>query len=298
MDIEWISDFLELASTKSFTVAAKNRNRSQPAFSRRISALEQWIGATLIDRTVHPFALTKEGRHFRKSSQVIINDLLRTRDECRQGQSKMKDFVRFTALHTLAINYFASWMSEVHLQFRPIHSKVHASNLHDCVESIQSGQSEFMLSYSTHLVPSMLNPSDFLSCVLTNDQLILVSATDDRGKAIYSIEDSKISNYLAYSSNCLMGKLTEKIIETNCTHLEFNPVYENSIAEAVKAMAIQGLGVGWLPSVCITKELARGDLVNIGDESMTLELDTMLYRSKQRLSNEAESIWAFLNKAK
>ncbi len=44
MDIEWIADFLELASTKNFTTAAKNRNRSQPAFSRRILALQQWVG--------------------------------------------------------------------------------------------------------------------------------------------------------------------------------------------------------------------------------------------------------------
>ena len=95
MDIEWISDFLELSSTKNFTVAAKNRNRSQPAFSRRISGLEQWVGAQLIDRTVHPFTLTKEGYHFRKQSQKIINNLLRTRDECRQNQQQMEHFVSY-----------------------------------------------------------------------------------------------------------------------------------------------------------------------------------------------------------
>lgn len=296
MDIEWISDFLELSSTKNFTLAAKNRNRSQPAFSRRISGLEQWVGAPLIDRTVHPFALTKEGYHFRKQAQEIMNNLLRTRDECRQNQQKMEHFVKFTALHTLAINYFARWMSGIQEDFRVIHSKMHASNLHDCVESLQSGQSEFMLSYSSPGIHPMLDPSDFLSCRLTTDQLILVSAAGQNGKPLFTMDDKQCPNYLGYSSNCLMGKLTEKIIDTACTDYSLNRVYENSVAESIKAMAVQGLGVGWLPTICIKPELSRGDLINVGNEQMTMDLDIMLYRSKQKLSNEAESLWAYLNR--
>lgn len=296
MDIEWISDFLELSSTKNFTIAAKNRNRSQPAFSRRISGLEQWVGAQLIDRSVHPFALTKEGCHFRKQSQEIINNLLRTRDECRQNQQQMEHFVRFTALHTLAINYFARWMSSIQGDHRIINSKMYASNLHDCVESLQSGQSELMLSYSCPSIPPMLDPSDFLSHRLTSDQLILVSAADQNGKPIFNMNNKRCRNYLGYTSNCLMGKLTEKIIDTACSDYSINRVYENSVAESIKAMAMQGLGVGWLPKISITPELERGDLINIGTEEMTLHLDITLYRSKHKLSREAESLWSYLNK--
>jgi DNA-binding transcriptional LysR family regulator len=296
MDIEWISDFLELASTKNFTVAAKNRNRSQPAFSRRISGLEQWVGAQLIDRSVHPFTLTKEGYHFRKQTQEIINDLRRTRDECQQGQQKLEHFVKFTALHTLAINYFARWMSTIQEDYNPVNSKMRASNLHDCVESLQSGQSEFMLSYSSPAIAPMLDPSDYLSCPLKNDRLILVSATDNTGKPLHTMNNKKVPKYLGYSSHCLMGKLTNKIIHTSCKDYSLNRVYENSVAESIKAMAVQGLGVGWLPKISIEAELERGDLINIGSKEMTLDLEITLYRSRQELSNEAENLWIFLNK--
>lgn len=296
MDIEWISDFLELSSTKNFTLAAKNRNRSQPAFSRRISRLEQWIGAPLIDRSVHPFALTNEGLHFRKQSQEIINKLLRTRDECQKNQQELEHFVKFTALHTLAINYFARWMSGIQNDYRPVHSKMFASNFHDCVESLQSGQSEFMLSYSSPKIHSMLDPSEFLSCRLTNDQLILVSAPNTKGKPLFTVNKKKAPNYLGYSSHCLMGKLTEQIIQTACADYPLHKVYENSVAESIKAMALEGLGIGWLPSICIKNELERGELVNVGTKDMTMDMDIMLYRSKKTLSNEAENIWDFLNK--
>lgn len=296
MDLEWISDFLELASTKNFTVAAKNRNRSQPAFSRRISGLEQWIGVPLIDRSVHPLALTKEGDHFRQSAQEIVSSIHRTLDECRQSQRKKNNFVKFTALHTLAINYFAQWMSEIHHNFSTVKTTLDANNLHDCVESLQSKQAEFMLSYSTLAIPSLLDPSDFLSHKLESDELVLVSASAKNGKPLFNCSSKKPLNYLAYSSNCLMGKMTEKIISTTCTKLDLNCIYENTVTESIKAMALQGMGIGWLPRICIQPELNRGDLIIIGDESMSMRLDIMLYRSTQRLSNEGESLWAYLNR--
>jgi DNA-binding transcriptional LysR family regulator len=296
MDLEWISDFLELASTKNFTLAAKNRNRSQPAFSRRISALEQWVGVALIDRSVHPFALTKEGEYFRESSGDFVAAIYRTLDECRLSQRKKDNFIKFTALHTLAINYFAEWMSEIHRDFSPIRSTMDANNIHDCVELLRSKQCEFMLSYSTLTIPSLLDPSDFLSYKLKTDKLILVSAVDAEKNAIYSLESGQPINYLSYSSNCLMGKMTEKIITTSCDSYQFNCVYENTVTEAIKAMILQGMGIGWVPQICIQAELDRGDLYDIGGDKLSMMLDIMLYRPAKRISNEGESLWAFLNR--
>ena len=52
MDIRWLQDFLTVAERGNFTRAAEERNASQAAFSRRIQALESWLGVTLIDRSV------------------------------------------------------------------------------------------------------------------------------------------------------------------------------------------------------------------------------------------------------
>ena len=58
MNLIWLEDFLALASTGNFSRAAEERHMTQPAFSRRIRALEEWLGVVLIDRTTHPAALT------------------------------------------------------------------------------------------------------------------------------------------------------------------------------------------------------------------------------------------------
>ena len=49
MDIDWLKDFEALVAQKNFSRAAEERNVSQPAFSRRIRALEEGVGVTLID---------------------------------------------------------------------------------------------------------------------------------------------------------------------------------------------------------------------------------------------------------
>jgi len=79
LDIAWIEDFLELAERGNFTRAAMARNISQAAFSRRIRALEEWLGARLVDRSTHPVRLTAEGERFAHEAGEILAHLEETR---------------------------------------------------------------------------------------------------------------------------------------------------------------------------------------------------------------------------
>ena len=61
MNLSWLEDFLALAATGSFSRAAAARHLTQPAFSRRIRALEEWLGAELFDRSAQPARCTEAG---------------------------------------------------------------------------------------------------------------------------------------------------------------------------------------------------------------------------------------------
>lgn len=64
IETKWLYDFLTLEACRHFSQAAKERNISQPAFSRRIKALEAAIGVVLFDRTSTPLQLTEGGKLF------------------------------------------------------------------------------------------------------------------------------------------------------------------------------------------------------------------------------------------
>ena len=75
MELIWFEDYLALAETLNFSRAAELRHVTQPAFSRRIRALEGWIGAALFTRTTHGVALTPAGEHFHGQAEVLTRAL-------------------------------------------------------------------------------------------------------------------------------------------------------------------------------------------------------------------------------
>jgi DNA-binding transcriptional LysR family regulator len=54
--------------------------------------------------------------------------------------------------------------------------------------------------------------------------------------------------------------------------------YESSLVEALKAEAIVGEGIAWLPESMIRTELQSGVLTIIGDEASTIPLELWLFR--------------------
>jgi len=74
VQLKLLEDFVELARTRSFTRAAENRFVTHPAFGRRIRALDEWLGARLIERT-KPLELTAAGTVFLDAATNAIDIL-------------------------------------------------------------------------------------------------------------------------------------------------------------------------------------------------------------------------------
>src|SRR6266404_5853308 len=81
MELKWLEDFLSLAETRNFSRSAELRFTTQPAFSRRIKALEDWVGAILIDRSAQPVGLTGAGANFRSLAEEVVRQLYQGREE-------------------------------------------------------------------------------------------------------------------------------------------------------------------------------------------------------------------------
>ena len=65
---------------------------TQPAFSRRIQALEAWAGAELVDRSAHPARLTPAGQALYAQALEVLQALESTRAMLR-GQAGAADVV-------------------------------------------------------------------------------------------------------------------------------------------------------------------------------------------------------------
>lgn len=73
--LDWIVSFVAVAHEGGFSAAAKAQYRSQPRISSHISQFERVLGAKLFDRSVHPAALTPEGRYLLPLAEELLSRL-------------------------------------------------------------------------------------------------------------------------------------------------------------------------------------------------------------------------------
>jgi len=73
MDFDQLETFLEVARLASFSRAAEKRFRTQPAISSQIRALEEEIGAKLLDRSGGKVSLTAAGKLFLRYAEDAVS---------------------------------------------------------------------------------------------------------------------------------------------------------------------------------------------------------------------------------
>ena len=84
MDLKWLEDLLVLLETKSFTRSAAIRHVTQPAFSRRIRLLEDWLGVALVDRSTRPISVLTRAQAFNEELGDIVRPLTEARNKRRR----------------------------------------------------------------------------------------------------------------------------------------------------------------------------------------------------------------------
>jgi DNA-binding transcriptional LysR family regulator len=86
---------------------------AQPALSRRIRALEDWVGTALVDRDTHQIGLTPAGERFRPIADEILRRLHLGQEEAREAADAASSTLRFAATHALALTFFPVWLRQL-----------------------------------------------------------------------------------------------------------------------------------------------------------------------------------------
>lgn len=295
MDIKWLEDFVCLARTGSFSRAAEERYITQPAFSRRIKGLELWVGSPLVDRSTYPMRLTCQGQDFLTVANDILESLSEAKAVARESTIKTVRTVVFSSQHTLALSLFPKWWKRLEEACGSLDVRMMAEDLHNCVQALTEGSCDLMICFTHPEVPIDVEPRVFDQKVLGPDRLIPVTAPDREGQPLHALpgkEGAPVS-YLAYGLGSFLGRIVN-LIRQHATSPHFlSPCYENSFAEAIKVMALEGAGMAWLPESAIKFELDEGRLVRAGGAEWEEHLEIRLYRAHGDDRRIIHEIWNF-----
>ncbi|MFG1331894.1 LysR family transcriptional regulator [Xanthobacter autotrophicus] len=296
MEIAWLEDFLAVSGSGSFSRAAEERHITQPALSRRIRALEEWVGTPLFFRTTHKVELTPAGDSFRQTAEDVLRRLAVGRSIAREQASGSIEQLQFAATNALALTFFPGWLRTVEHRL-PFVANIHlvANHMVACERLMLQGQAQFLLAHHHPAADTLLTPRQFLSHPVGVDVLIPVSApTGEGGGPSFALPGTEAHAlpYLSYRPESGMGRIIAAVREGAPERAFLRPCFESHVAKLLVTMAVEGRGLAFLPKSLIGEELAQGTLVRAGDTTWDITIEIQLFRPRTRLSSTAEAFWA------
>jgi len=164
------------------------------------------------------------------------------------------------------------------------------------VALLLDGESDFLLTYAHPNVPLYIDPERFAYRCLGTEAAIPVSIPDAQGNPVHALHPSGPPiSYLSYGACSFFGRGLIKLLAER--PLPLTTVYENAMSAGLKAMALAGCGVGWIPESLVNNELQSGQLVIAGDPSWHLPTEIRLYRASARCRPAVERFWAAIDDA-
>ena len=300
MDTVWLEDFLALVDHANFSRAAEHRNVTQPAFSRRIRMLEDWVGTALIDRDTHQIALTTAGERFRPVADEILRRLSRGQEEAREAALVAGTTLRFASTHALSLTFFPTWLRSLEAEVALGAVNLIADNMEACEQLMLQGRASFLLCHHHPAAPSKLNPQAFQSITLGSDTLVPVSGPGSESMPLHALPggETKPVAFLAYSPTSGLGRILAGARATDGMPAWLQPVFTSHLAVLLKSMALSGRGVAWSPLSLVDDDLSQGRLVRAGDAAWDIPLQIRLFRPRSRQNQAAEKFWSLLTEAR
>ena len=296
-----MGDFVSLAETRSFSRSAQLRHVTQPAFSRRIQSLEAWAGVDLVDRSFYPTRLTPAGATFLNQAMEILGSLQATRNMMRSHQVAGQDTIEFAVPHSLAFGFFPHWLMELRRNFGALNCRLNALNVHDAVMQMTEGNCDLLIAYHHPSQPLQLDPGRYEMLSLGAESVTAYSKPDSDGRPLFSLPGppGKRLPFLGYASGAYLGRMVDLIAKNSAVPLKFDVIYETDMAEGLKAMALEGHGMAFLPASSVRKDLKARRLVRASAEGQyELTVELRLYRERPEMNRHAKplanALWAHL----
>jgi DNA-binding transcriptional LysR family regulator len=294
MDLNWLQDFVCLARTLNFTRAAEERNITQPAFSRRIQSLENWIGVPLIQRSSYPVQLSEAGVQFLPVARSTIAELTDIRQALRAQERGVTAFQRFAVLHTISVNFLSRRIGEMESQIPNLRVRVYSDNLRICCQMLSDGACDFLLYYSHQDVQPVFDEAQFSRKDIGSEQMIPVAQAEAAARHGWSLDtpDGPPIPYLGYDPSSFLGTVVDQTIGGREPPLAL--CYMDALTEAIKRRTLSGSGLSWLPESAVASEIAEGRIVRVGGESWEATLTLSLFCSPDRLDKTGQAVWEML----
>lgn len=293
MRLDWLEDILAVIDTGSIRAAAERRCISQPAFSRRLRAIEERLGVELFDRSrkpvaIHPVIAEREAE-FRQAARRLreMGAELRRAAHERHGRIVIASQHAITA--TLAPGLLDALFAEIELTVR-----LRSANREDCLALMMTRQAAFALCYQSGAEFAADGGGFLARLALGRDRLVPVIAASALARLEAGWERGELP-VVAFPESAFLGRVfIEEVGPRLPAGLTLRRRVETALTLAAHEMALAGLGVAWLPESVARPALAAGRLAGLGDRLPGADLHIVALRLRLAQGGNEERVWKIL----
>ncbi len=234
--------FYYVASSGSFTNAAKLLNNSQPNITRCISNLESQVGCRLFIRTRGGVVLTSAGKELYRHVSAAVAQLNAGEAAVSAEIGLKSGMVSITATDAGMRMILLPAISEFRKNYPNVRFRITSMNTPPAIEQVENGMADFAIVSDPLSLPKSCHMT-----VLSEMKEGLYGSPEIR-KAAEEVSLLQLMNQFPLIT-MNTGSSTREFYELFFLkhHIPFRPAMEASSLEQISAAIAAGLGIGFLP---------------------------------------------------
>jgi DNA-binding transcriptional LysR family regulator len=257
MHLETLALFTDLARLRSYTRAAAQHRISQSAASQTIHKLEEDLGATLIDRSQRPPALTPQGRAFHEAVLAVLAAWERARAAVSAAEPRIDGTVRLAAIYSVGVYEVTRYLQEFASAYPEAAVQLECHHSHKVVAAVLSGAADVgILSYPPH-------DPELSVIALKAEPMVLVCHPQHRlaRRKVVHPSDLRGEGFVAFEPGLMIRKAIDRTLRHHGAQIRVALEFDN--IDTIKQAVVSGQGVSILPRPTIQAEVEMGTLVGV-----------------------------------
>ncbi|MFF1737500.1 MULTISPECIES: LysR substrate-binding domain-containing protein [unclassified Streptomyces] len=137
--------FAAVAEHLHFRDAAAAIGMSQPALSGAVSALEESLGVTLLERTTRKVLLSPEGERLAVRAKAVLDEVGALMEEAEAARAPFTGALRLGVIPTVAPYLLPTVLRLVHEKYPDLDLQVHEEQTSSLIEGLGAGRLDLLL---------------------------------------------------------------------------------------------------------------------------------------------------------
>ncbi len=281
MDFDQLETFLEVARLLSFSRAAEKRFRTQPAISSQIRALEEEVGAKLLDRSGGKVSVTAPGKLFQKFAEELLDSRRVMLTAIAETERVPRGEIVVGANEGTCLHILPEVFAEFKKQYPDVNISITRADYAKILESVIDNTVDF------GVVSLPVSDNRLTVVPIHRDELIVIAPPKH---PLAKLKSTTIQDATSYPLIVPKAGHTRDALESLFYERKLKPRYtmELDSSELLKRFVAVDAGVGFIASSHVVEDVRANVLAAIAISDAKIRRDlALVYRKDKALSRAA-----------